>query len=333
MGASEMVGGAALIGAIGEIFGGRRDKDRGGNNFDINELIEIEKSREKQFRDLMEENQRHFEEKMGLLNDEINSIKERNNKIIQDLKDEIKKKEEEYKNKELERKAKKENKQKQANEQLINDINSSRNSILQEIEKEFDDLQDIYCVTEIEKNIKISDELEELYLNLFQSENISQLFLNIILEKIKSFNFNKKISCYNIQIIGATGVGKSTLINTLLRKKLSPTSFGRIGTFKTDEYFTDKFPFIRFIDTRGIELSNTNNIEVVKENTLDYIEKRLSEEDPNRTIHCLLYCIQGNRFQNIEKEVLCELRKNIEMEIYPLLSFIHKIILKKTLKI
>ena len=135
------------------------------------------------------------------------------------------------------------------------------------------------------------------------------MFLNIILEKIKSFNFNKKISCYNIQIIGATGVGKSTLINTLLRKKLSPTSFGRIGTFKTDEYFTDKFPFIRFIDTRGIELSNTNNIEVVKENTLDYIEKRLSEEDPNRTIHCLLYCIQGNRFQNIEKEVLCELRK------------------------
>lgn len=254
----------------------------------------------------MEKNEREFSEKMRLITNEISNIKEQNHKIM----DEYKKQKEEYQKKELERKTKKELKQNQANEQLINDIKSSRVSILQEIENEFDELKDIYCVTEIEKKIKISDEIEELFLNLFQSENISELFLNLILESIKPFENNKEIiKFYNIQIIGQTGVGKSTLINTLLREKHSPTSFGKVGTLETKEYYSNKFPFIKFIDTRGTELSNFNNIYVVKENTLNYIEERLSEKDPNKTIHCLLYCIQGNRFENIEAEILYELRK------------------------
>ena len=41
------------------------------------------------------------------------------------------------------------------------------------------------------------------------------MLLKKILEKIKLFKFNEQINCYNIQIIGNSGVGKSTLINTL----------------------------------------------------------------------------------------------------------------------
>lgn len=305
MGGKQIDGAVKLVDSFGRFFGwGHRGG--GGNNYDIDRLIKLEEARKEAYMARMEKNEREFSEKMRLITNEISNIKEQNHKIM----DEYKKQKEEYQKKELERKAKKELKQKQANEQLINDIKSSRVSILQEIENEFDELKDIYCVTEIEKKIKISDEIEELFLNLFQSENISELFLNIILESIKPFENNKEIiKFYNIQIIGRTGVGKSTLINTLLREKHSPTSFGKVGTLETKEYYSNKFPFIKFIDTRGTELSNFNNIYVVKENTLNYIEERLSEKDPNKTIHCLLYCIQGNRFENIEAEILYELRK------------------------
>ena len=305
MGIEEAVGGV-LGGILGGLFGG--GGGNGGGNFDISGLIRMNEANQNQFMALMEENERNHKETMQLLTEEINAIKDRNQKIIDSLREEIKKKDEEYQNKKREKKAKKELKQKQANQQLIKDINSSRALILQEIENDFDNSKDSYCTKEIEE-LKLPNEIEDLFITLFQSENISQIFLNIILEKIKYFKYEKKIKCYNIQIIGRTGVGKSTLINTLLRTKISQTSFGRVGTLETKEYFSDRFPFIRFIDTRGTELCQENNIYAVKKNTLDYIKKRLLEEDPNRTIHCLLYCIQGNRFEEIEKVVISELRK------------------------
>ena len=169
-------------------------------------------------------------------------------------------------------------------------------------------MKNIYCLNEIE-NIKILEDIEELFFELFENENIKQIYLKNILESIKTFKFNKKINSYNIQIIGKTGVGKSTLINTLLRTDVANTSFGRIGTYETQEFSCIKYPFIKFIDTRGTELSTTNNIIKVQENTLNYIEKKLQEKDPNKVIHCLLYCINANRFEDIEADVVLKLRQ------------------------
>ena len=90
---------------------------------------------------------------------------------------------------------------------------------------------------------------------------------------------------------------------------MAPTSFGKIGTFQTEEYVSNKFPFIKFIDTRGTELNPLNNINKVEQNTLKYIKQKLDEKDPNETIHCLLYCITSNRFEDIESKVLLSLRK------------------------
>ena len=120
-------------------------------------------------------------------------------------------------------------------------------------------MKNIYCLNEIE-NIKILEDIEELFFELFENENIKQIYLKNILESIKTFKFNKKINCYNIQIIGKTGVGKSTLINTLLRTDFANTSLGRNGTYEKQEFSCIKYPFIKFIDTRGTELSCTNNI-------------------------------------------------------------------------
>ena len=290
---------------MGGLFG-----RRGGSDFSgvIRALRESDRASQNRFLAIMEQNRKSHEEYMKKLNEELKIIQEENDRIKTEYRDEIKKKEEEYEKKQKEKKEKKELKRKQANEQLIKDINISKESILKEYENNFDDMKDIYCLKEIEQ-IKISDDIEELFIELFQTEKIEKIFLNIILEKIKSFDYNKKINCYNIQIIGKTGVGKSTLINALLRVEKAPTSFGKIGTYQTEEYTSEKFPFIKFIDTRGTELSPLNNINKVEENTLNYIKQKLDEKNPNKTIHCLLYCINSNRFEDIESKVLLSLRK------------------------
>ena len=291
---------------MGNLFGRRR----GGsdNSALIRALIASNEANHRKFLALMEQSEKSHKEYMKILSDEIQHTKEQNQKILSELKEDLKKKDEEYENKKKLKKEKKELKQKQANQQLIEEINFTKDLILKDCESEFDNMKNIYCMKEIEK-IRINEDLEELYLGLFESENIGQLFLKNILEEIKKFKFNKKINNYNIQIIGKTGVGKSTLVNTLLRTEVASTTFGRIGTHETQEFSCIKYPFIKFIDTRGTELSSSNNIDKVQENTLNYIEKRLSEKDPNKTIHCLFYCINANRFEDIEADVLLKLRQ------------------------
>ena len=296
---------------MGGLFGRRR----GGNVTIVNDnsalirqLIASNEENHKRFMALMEESEKSHKEYMKILSDEIQHTKDQNQKIINELKEDFRRKGEEYENKKRQKKEKKELRQKEVNKQLLNEINDSKAFILKDCENEFDKMKDIYCLKEI-NNIKISDDIEELFLELFDSENVSKIFLQKILESIKNFKYNKKINSYNIQIIGRTGVGKSTLINTLLRTEVANTSFGRIGTHETQEFSCIKYPFIKFIDTRGTELSSSNNINIVEENTLNYIKKRLSEKDPNKTIHCLFYCLNANRFEDIEADVVLKLRK------------------------
>lgn len=259
---------------------------------------------------LMKESRESHLKQMELLNKQINDSKEESLRIMEGIKKEQKEKIEKYeKEKEkIEKKKKKELKEKEANNQLIKETIISKNFILKECEEEFTKLKDIYCAKDI-NSLNITDELEDLFYNLYKEEKIKDILLKEILEKINLFEFNQQINYYNIQIIGNSGVGKSTLINTLLREKVAKTSIGSVGTLETKEYTSKKYPFLKFIDTRGTELDSANNIYKVKENTLDYIEEKLSEKDPNKTIHCLFYCITGNRFEGIVKEVLLDLRK------------------------
>ena len=257
---------------------------------------------------LMKESRESHLKQMELLNKQINDSKEESLRIMEGIKKEQKEKIEKYEKEKLEKKKKKELKEKEANSQLIKETTISKNFILKECEEEFTNLKDIYCAKDI-NSLNITDELEDLFYNLYKEEKINDILIKEILEKIKLLKFNEQINCYNIQIIGNSGVGKSTLINTLLREKVAKTSIGSVGTLETKEYTSKKYPFLKFIDTRGTELDSANNIYKVKENTLDYIEAKLSEKDPNKTIHCLFYCITGNRFEGIVKEVLLDLRK------------------------
>ena len=262
----------------------------------------------KKMMEMMKESQESHQRQLDLLNQQINESRNESLRIMEGIKKEQKEKIAKYELEKKEKKQKKALKEKQANEQLITETNSSKNFIMKECIEEFDRIKDIYCLPDI-NNINISDELENLFYSLYDSENLKALYLKEIINVIKSFEFNSQINCYNIQIIGNSGVGKSTLINALLREDVAKTTVGSVGTLETKEYTSKRFPFIKFIDTRGTELDSANDIYKVKENTLKYIEQKLSEKDPNKTIHCLFYCITGNRFEGVVQDVLLELRK------------------------
>ena len=262
----------------------------------------------KKMMEMMKESYESHQKQMDLINKQINESKEESLKIMEGIKKEQKEKIEKYELEKKEKKKKKELRQKKANEQLINETKISKNLLVKESEEDFDKIQDIYCSEDI-NNINISDDLEELFYNLYKNENIKDIFLKTILKSINTFQFNNQINCYNIQIIGNSGVGKSTLINTLLREEVAKTTIGSVGTLETKEYISKKFPFIKFIDTRGTELDSANDIYKVRDNTLKYIEEKLSTKDPNKTIHCLFYCLSGNRFEGVVKDVLLEIRK------------------------
>ena len=269
---------------------------------------ELAAENNKKFMELMKESSESHQKQMDLLNKQINESREESMRIMAGIKKEQKEKIEKYELEKKEKKKKRELKEKKANEQLLNETNISKNYALKQWEEEFNKIKDIYCANDI-NSMNISEEIEDLFYIFYKNENIKDIYLKEILNHIRTFEFNNQINCYNIQIIGNSGVGKSTLINALLREEVAKTTIGSVGTLETKEYTSEKFPFIKFIDTRGTELDSANDIYKVKDNTLKYIEEKLSEKDPNKTIHCLFYCITGNRFEGIVKEVLLELRK------------------------
>ena len=150
---------------MGGLFGRRR----GGNVTIVNDnsalirqLIASNEENHKRFMALMEESEKSHKEYMKILSDEIQHTKEQNQKVINELKEDFRRKDEEYENK---KRQKKELRQKEVNKQLLNEINDSKAFILKDCENEFDKMKDIYCLKEI-NNIKISEDIEELFLKM-----------------------------------------------------------------------------------------------------------------------------------------------------------------------
>ena len=94
------------------------------------------------------------------------------------------------------RKNLKKNKKKiEANRQLINEINFTKESILSELEQKFEENKNAYCLKEINE-MKITDEIDDLFYKLFETEKLKDLFLQEIFAKIKEFKFRLKYIFY-----------------------------------------------------------------------------------------------------------------------------------------
>ena len=294
------------IGKICSVFAHRKEVD---HSQIINALHESQRQYSLQL-EKMNQFQKQMIEQFNKINEENRKIKE---EIIKERKEELKKKEEDEKKlKEIIRKTKNE---------LLKETNIGCENLLNECEKLFDNKKSQWCLEDIDKKRFL--EFYKIFATLKENGKLNDFYKKRIKEDIDKINLDT-ISCYNIQIVGYTGVGKSTLINSILREESNkaPTSFGKVGTLETKEYKSNKYEFIKFIDTRGSELDEKNNINCVLNETLKYIDEKLSLNDPNKIIHCLFYCINANRFQDIELNFLITLRnkyKNYEKKYLPII--------------
>lgn len=155
------------------------------------------------------------------------------------------------------------------------------------------------------------------------AEKIAQEAINAIAEKIKNLN------TLNIIVAGKTGVGKSTLINSVFKEKLADTGMGKPVTSHMRK-ITKKGVPLAIYDTRGFELGKEVQAEV-KQEVMDTISKGLATQDINKAIHCIWYCINtaSNRIESEEIEWLRELSMENQITQVPIIVVLTQSFSKK----
>lgn len=155
------------------------------------------------------------------------------------------------------------------------------------------------------------------------TDKIAREAINAIADKIKN------LKTLNIIVAGKTGVGKSTLINSVFREKLAETGMGKPVTDHMRKISKKGVP-LSIYDTRGFELGKEVQAEVKKE-VVDTISKGLATQDINKAIHCIWYCINtaSNRIEPEEIEWLKELSKDNQITQVPIIVVLTQSFSKK----
>ena len=158
------------------------------------------------------------------------------------------------------------------------------------------------------------DEINKLVKEFIEKEDGESAFQYKIEECIKKIEKNPKdyeIKYLTVMLVGKSGVGKSTLINEVLKlegNEKAQIGTGQFVTVKYQEYSSDSLEFLKLIDTRGIELNKNYGADEVKREASKFIEERKETNDPNKFVQCIWYCITGNRFEEVEQNLLTSLR-------------------------
>lgn len=150
--------------------------------------------------------------------------------------------------------------------------------------------------------------------------------MNAINERIRNLKH------LNIIVAGKTGVGKSTLINSIFRENLADTGIGMPVTGHMKQYSKKNFP-LSIYDTRGFELGKDAQKEV-KQEILDTIRKGHAAKDINQAIHCIWYCINtaSDRIEPEEIDWLRDFAEENQMTQVPVILVLTKSFSKKNAK-
>jgi len=125
----------------------------------------------------------------------------------------------------------------------------------------------------------------------------------------------KNMKNVNILIVGKTGVGKSTLINSVFRSEMAETGIGKPVTPHLKKISKEGIP-VNLYDTKGLELDPKVQEEIKKE-ILDEIDKCyalcIKNDDKSELIHTCWYCIDGaaGRYEKTDIEWITEISQKI----------------------
>ena len=192
-----------------------------------------------------------------------------------------------------------------------------RSDLIKFFESQKKNFIDKICKTYNSVNINI----DKIYIS---SLTKSKMFQDIYMNKIRSvknsiMNIKKEvgeIKHLSIIIGGRSGVGKSTLINKMLKINRAKTGVGKIQTKKVAEYTSPKINFLRLFDTRGIELDEEFGPDKILSQILKIIEdeknvnENIIQDNCNDFIQCIWYCITGSVIEQKEIEILKKLKNN-----------------------
>ncbi|KAF5046659.1 50S ribosome-binding GTPase [anaerobic digester metagenome] len=156
------------------------------------------------------------------------------------------------------------------------------------------------------------------------TDKMAQQCIDAINDKIKN------LKTLNIMVVGKSGVGKSTLINSLFRGNFAETGLGRPVTSEIRRKVKKDYP-LAIYDTPGFELSSGQQNKV-KDEILDIISKGFASKDINDAIHCIWYCVNvgGNRtFDESEINWLKEFTSENKVTQVPIIVVLTQAIPKK----
>ena len=127
---------------------------------------------------------------------------------------------------------------------------------------------------------------------IITNEGGRKIFEDKIKVEIRDIYNNKqesKINNLTIMILGKAGVGKSCLINNILFKGKEVAKEGDYNytTQKRHIYENEKVPYLRLVDTRGIEISDKYDIQHVGVTAKDFIKEQMFKNNINEFVHCI----------------------------------------------
>ena len=202
-------------------------------------------------------------------------------------------------------------------------IFQNRKSIYRYLRKSF---KQIFCSSKFEeKDINIIIKyLEEKYLNEIIPDLIALIlqligngntkFLTKLTDNVKELSLKKnfKEETKKIFLLGETGVGKSTLINCIEDKKLSPEAKADAPTtMEYKEYESQKYKNYIFCDTRGMEKIKNSEIEQYNIKT---ILEQIKELESNSYLFWFLKGSSSN-FQDLDAIFIKSIEESIKRRI------------------
>lgn len=118
----------------------------------------------------------------------------------------------------------------------------------------------------------------------------------------------KKLPPVNVLVVGKSGVGKSTLINTVFRERIAATGIGKPVTKHLQKISRKDVP-ITIYDTRGLELAPEVQRKV-RDEIFDLVDKKAHSKDE---IHVAYYCIQAtsSRIEDAEIELITDISQKV----------------------
>ena len=126
------------------------------------------------------------------------------------------------------------------------------------------------------------------------------------IEKIKNDDVQYKIEHLTILLIGRKGVGKTTLINYILKIDDNEEIITESISNDFVSYKSRKVPHLKLIEFKGIGLDINSDPETIGNKALNCIQNEIKKKgkDYNDFIHCIWYCVSDTRFEGVEANLL-----------------------------